>query len=1062
MSIKILKYWHTIEFLQPYNLDDALGDSNPYILFPGQICDQNLPWMNPYALELAGGKSEKNYRYELYLCLFDKSELTRVAKKMLTLPQTSQEHIDWEERLDQEGSTCFAKLTLSPRGSVNLDNLSLSTLPWALGKLESGCEEQISESNYIDETEFLQEYNRKIPLLEVDQDNILDANALMYLCQGLFNWAQRCPTNQPLLAIQLKEVPLTLYEAKLPTLLEDHVKTKDPISNRDYRILNSFYIRDIERVLRKGYKNTNLEPYLSKKWGKRIVLDSSMGGNQILHTLNPKHALKGRWPSPVNHQLNLMQHYSLQEIFSYLKEGGLFSINGPPGTGKTTLVREIIAENMIKRGRALANLSDPQEAFIGTEQLSFRNNKQATISYLHPSLTGYEMVIASSNNTAVENISKELPRSNCVSGSISYLKSVANKIAASHDSKGNVIPLKSEHHCWGLVSVALGKLANCNAFLEKIFFLKGGNNPSYQTIWEWSRNYQGPSFNQAKELFNTALDNVNQWHTDLADFSELHDWIPNTTMDQYCKEQLAVFDKKSFNLKSVQEKVLSSKNFEESKKKSLHLLEKEMESHQALQPSIFKFRSWITHKKQSTTLHTQRLKIIGAIKRVQEDIICLEKDECECKEQLKAADHSLTDKQFEYEYLQKHYHQLSYQFKNINTPLNPLSLTQKKIHHQYFWQSTEHNQRRSKLFSASMALHEAWLADVMKKGHGFGGNLIAISHLLSGSSPSFETSSVHIWQSLFMLVPVVSSTFASFSRLFKDLDASMLGWLIIDEAGQAVPQAAVGAIWRSKRVVAMGDPQQIEPITTIPPNIMDKLGKKIIGNDYINWTPSVTSVQKIADKCNPFGLYEYLHTEKQWIGCPLREHRRCLNPMFSIANFIAYNNKMVHHLQEDKPELSESCWYHICGKTTKKQYVSTQGEFILKQIIQYYEKEKKLPQFYIISPFKKIKQSIISLINKHPFPKTISKNEVRHWAKSRIGTIHSFQGKEEDVVFLVLGADDSTPGAVNWASQKPNLLNVAVTRAKKRLYIVGDINIWGTKPYFQTAAKNLPTVSIDT
>ena len=51
------------------------------------------------------------------------------------------------------------------------------------------------------------------------------------------------------------------------------------------------------------------------------------------------------------------------------------------------------------------------------------------------------------------------------------------------------------------------------------------------------------------------------------------------------------------------------------------------------------------------------------------------------------------------------------------------------------------------------------------------------------------------------------------------------------------------------------------------------------------------------------------------------------------------------------------------------------------------------------------------------------------------------------------------PGAHNarrWAASKPNLLNVAVSRAKRRLYVLGDRRAWSGKQYFSVLATRLP------
>jgi len=66
------------------------------------------------------------------------------------------------------------------------------------------------------------------------------------------------------------------------------------------------------------------------------------------------------------------------------------------------------------------------------------------------------------------------------------------------------------------------------------------------------------------------------------------------------------------------------------------------------------------------------------------------------------------------------------------------------------------------------------------------------------------------------------------------------------------------------------------------------------------------------------------------------------------------------------------------------------------------------------------------------------------------------QGKEADVVILVLGGDPDRPGARGFATREPNLLNVAVTRAKRRLYVIGNRDTWGNEPYFNVLAACIP------
>jgi hypothetical protein len=66
-------------------------------------------------------------------------------------------------------------------------------------------------------------------------------------------------------------------------------------------------------------------------------------------------------------------------------------------------------------------------------------------------------------------------------------------------------------------------------------------------------------------------------------------------------------------------------------------------------------------------------------------------------------------------------------------------------------------------------------------------------------------------------------------------------------------------------------------------------------------------------------------------------------------------------------------------------------------------------------------------------------------------------GKEADVIVLVLGTDASpAKKARDWAARPANLLNVAVSRARRRLFIIGDHAEWRDAPNFSEPARVLP------
>lgn len=144
--------------------------------------------------------------------------------------------------------------------------------------------------------------------------------------------------------------------------------------------------------------------------------------------------------------------------------------------------------------------------------------------------------------------------------------------------------------------------------------------------------------------------------------------------------------------------------------------------------------------------------------------------------------------------------------------------------------------------------------------------------------------------------------------------------------------------------------------------------------------------------------------------------------MFSISNAISYGGRMVQGLENNN---GFATWYNVPG-TADNKFVQEQAECVEK-LLEYLitEEDYSNKDMYIISPFRNVAMRIKGHLKKEHKDHLICK------MNEQIGTVHTFQGKQNDIVILVMGADKNSSGAANWAVSKPNIMNVAATRAKR-------------------------------
>jgi superfamily I DNA/RNA helicase len=115
------------------------------------------------------------------------------------------------------------------------------------------------------------------------------------------------------------------------------------------------------------------------------------------------------------------------------------------------------------------------------------------------------------------------------------------------------------------------------------------------------------------------------------------------------------------------------------------------------------------------------------------------------------------------------------------------------------------------------------------------------------------------------------------------------------------------------------------------------------------------------------------------------------------------------------------------------------------------------PDLYIVTPFVIVADHLRQTVRESGVLNGWVDEDNWRWTSERIGTVHTVQGREAEAVIFVLGAPyPAQTGARGWAGGRPNLLNVAVTRAKETIYVIGNRELWREAGLFSELDKRLP------
>ncbi len=856
-----------------------------------------------------------------------------------------------------------------------------------------------------------------------------------------------------------------------PTLLnalELRVESK-PVSRRkdgslpdpETAFLSSMIAPDLQRVADardRGY-GPALSSYLSGPLPEAERVDLREQGNRhlLIEGSSPNGFPSGRWPADLDRALVISQQFAVNAI---IRDGAtaMFAVNGPPGTGKTTLLRDLIAAIVVGRATELARLKSPKDAFVNRAVIERPDGMSARLRGPRDELTGFEIVVASSNNAAVENITKELPALKAIGEewreTDGYFQAQATAFLNQpdgNDRSGKKKPKKAPVQAWGMLAVPLGNAGNRRRFND---WFRWDRDGMYQHLTRLAfdkppmRDWTG-----AKERFTDALARERELAAErAAAYRACFDPVDDAALDEA----------------------------QEASRDAETALARAQAVHRGLRRRLEELRDRHAALSQESRAHDEakpgraaRLLVREQVRQWQQDADALaaEGDNLETsiravRAKVRAAGAAVTAAAATATEARERRDELSQRRRGDARrqedarrdwphayPDTWHQDTQEDQERAAPWSDEKWMQARTEVFLAALDLHRACIEANAREVRD---TLVELCRLLTRDPgrTTVKEAERAAWQTLFFFIPVLSTTFASTGRMFGPLGKEELGWLLIDKAGQALPQAAVGALWRAKRAVVVGDPRQLEPISQLPSQVQRELANSFgIAPDFI---PAGRSAQALADRRSRLGTFVPTDADPVWVGMPLRVHRRCETPMFEMSNELAYGGLMVHGTSPKRlPAVGEECppssWFNVRPRSVSGRWVDEQGA-VLARTLQGLLARHGVPleQIYVLSPFRAVVREC----------GTVARNTLRAafedapegmdvFIREHIGTVHKMQGKEADVVILVLGTDQ-TPGrrARDWVGAPPNLLNVAVSRARRRLYVIGSYPEWQPAPNF--------------
>ncbi|WP_044063353.1 AAA domain-containing protein, partial [Escherichia coli] len=283
--------------------------------------------------------------------------------------------------------------------------------------------------------------------------------------------------------------------------------------------------------------------------------------------------------------------------------------------------------------------------------------------------------------------------------------------------------------------------------------------------------------------------------------------------------------------------------------------------------------------------------------------------------------------------------------------------------------------------------------------------------------------------------------------------------LIVDEAGQVLPEVAAASFALAKKALVIGDTEQIPPIWSIAPaiDVGNMLAEKILsGSTQEEITAKYTAIADLGKSAASGSVMKiaqfasrYQYDPELARGMYLYEHRRCYDNIIGYCNTLCYHGKLLPKRGREESNLMPEMGYlHIDGKgelaSSGSRYNLLEAETIAVWLA---ENQQNIEAHYgkslhevvgIVTPFSAQVSTIKQALGKQGISTGANEKSLT------VGTVHSLQGAERAIVIFSPVYSKHEDGG--FIDSDNSMLNVAVSRAKDSFLVFGDMDLFEVQP----------------